>query len=191
MLFRSWEAPLSKLPYSSYDASEAKDLLKESGDATPTISIQYIDGYDPGTNALMAQVQSELEAVGFKVTLVPEQAAAWIARTETKYTDFTLGWNEAPYQGDPGLYTQPFDFEYGPGKGQIPPGLQKLLNTALDASSAAAFEADLNTVEKYEDSITFPSLPFLALKDYVAYSKDLSGVSVPLSGSTTFLANVG
>lgn len=189
----SWEPSLTSLPNSTYNASEAKQLLKAAGYPNGVkITIQYITSYDFGTNALMAQIESELDAVGFKVTLVPEQTATWVQKTLTTYTDFTLGWNEAPYQVDPALYVVPFGFEYGKGRGgPIPPKLQSLLTTAFDASSTATFDRDLSVVERYEDGIVYPSLPLLALKNYVAYRNGLTGVTVPMSGATTYLTNVG
>jgi ABC-type transport system substrate-binding protein len=155
-----------------------------------TVTLQYINGYDFGTNSLVALEQSELAAVGINVTLVPEDAATWVANSETSYTNFTLGWNEVPYQADPAIYVQVFGFEYGTGKGEIPAALTTLTSKALAAPSTTAFEKDINAIETYEDNNVYPRLELLTVNNFVAYKKGMTGVSVPESGSPVFLANV-
>jgi ABC-type transport system substrate-binding protein len=189
----TWGTPLSKLPYSTYNPTEAKQLLAEAGypnGVSTPLNLQYITGYDYGTNALVAAEQSELEAVGFTVTLEPEQTAAWLSNAINSYANMTLTWNAFPFQADPALYVNVFSFEAGTGKGTIPPELTTLTNKALAAPNTAAFEADLNAVESYEDSIVFPRLALLTVNNFVAYPKGTTGVSISPSGSTDFLANV-
>ena len=188
----SWETPLSRLPYSTYNPAEAKQLLAKAGYSSGVNAgtLQYITAYDFGTNALMSAVQSELAAVGITVTLEPEQVAAWIANSNTSYAHMTMTWNENPYYADPALYVKVLSFEYGPGKGGVPAELTKLTNKALAASNNASFDSGLNAVESYEASVVYPQVPLLAINNFVAFQKGMTGVSVPTSGSTDFLANV-
>ena len=190
----SWGTPLASLPYSTYNPTEAKQLLADAGYPNGvTATLQYITGYDYGIDALMTAEQSELAAVGINVTLVPETTAAWVANEITSYTGtvpFTMGWNEGPYWADPALYVSVFSFMYGPGKGALPAELTTLTNRALAAPNTKAFESDINALEKYEDNIVYPTMGLFTLNDFVAYQKGITGVSVPISGSTAFLANV-
>jgi peptide/nickel transport system substrate-binding protein len=186
----AWGTPISTLPYSQYNPTEAKQLLSEAGYPNGlTTTIKYIDNYEPGTNALLAQMQSELAAVGISAQLVPLQAAAWIAGTNTN-ADFGLSWNEQGYYADPYLYVAVSSYRIGPGKGEVPAALQALITKALDAQTIQSYEQGLNAVGSYEASQVYPQITLLAKKAYVAYRTDLSGVSVAASGSLTFLANV-
>lgn len=186
----AWATPISKLPYSQYDPTEAKQLLTEAGYPHGlTTTIKYIDNYEPDTNALLAQMQSELAAVGIRATLVPLQVAAWIAETNTA-DNFQLSWNEQGYYSDPYLYVAVSSYRIGPGKGEVPAALQGLISKALDAPNVKSYEQDLNAVASYEASQVYPQITLLAEKAYVAYRTDLSGVSVDASGSTNFLAKV-
>ena len=187
----SWAATLPQLPYSQYNVTEAKHLLDQAGYSHGLkITIKYIVNYDPGTNSLMAQLDSELDSAGFQVTLDPLEVAAWLAQTNTN-ADFTLSWNEQTYYSDPYLYVQVPDYRYGPGKGSIPSALQKLCNSVLQAKSVAAHQAAIVKVENWEASNVYPTITLLALNQYVAYNSRVTGVSVPASGTTAFLANVG
>jgi hypothetical protein len=138
----------------------------------------------------MAQLDSQLDAAGFQVTLDPLQVAAWLAETNTN-ADFTLSWNEQTYYSDPYLYVGVPDYRHGPGKGNIPSALQALTASALRANSVAAYEAGIVKVEQWEASNVYPTITLLALNQYVAYRAQLTGVSVPGSGSRDFLASVG
>lgn len=187
----SWAAKLKDLPYSQYKPSEAKALLAKAGYKSGLpITIKYIVNYDPGTNSLMAQMQSQLDAVGFRVTLDPLQVAAWLEQTNTN-ADFTLSWNEQTYYSDPYSYVAVPAYRYGPGKGNIPAALQKLTGAMLKAKTAAQYQAGIVSVEKWEAENVYPTITLLALKQYVAYRGHLTGVNVPASGSMEFLASVG
>lgn len=187
----TWGATLKDLPFSQYKPSEAKALLAQAGykHGLP-ITVKYIVNYDPGTNSLMAQLQSELDAVGFRVTLDPLQVAAWLEDTNTK-ADFTLSWNEQTYYSDPYSYVAVPAYRYGPGKGSIPAALQQLTGAMLQAKTATQYQAGIVRVEKWEAQNVYPTITLLALKQYVAYRGHLTGVNVPASGSMQFLANVG
>lgn len=187
----SWGAKLKDLPYSQYNPSEAKALLVKAGYKSGLpITVKYIVNYDPGTNSLMAQLASELDAVGFRVTLDPLQVAAWLEQTNTN-ADYTLSWNEQTYYSDPYSYVAVPAYRYGPGKGSIPVALQKLTNAMLNAKTGAEYQARIVAVEKWEAENVYPTITLLALKQYVAYRGRLTGVNVPASGSMQFLANVG
>lgn len=186
----AWGTPISKLPYSQFNPTEAKQLLSEAGYPHGlTTTIKYIDNYEPDTNALLAQMQSELAAVGIRAQLVPLQVAAWIAQTNTA-ADFQLSWNEQGYYSDPYLYVAVSSYRIGPGKGEVPAVLQSLITKALDSRTIPSYEENLNAVASYEASQVYPQITLLAEKAYVAYRSDLRGVSVDASGSTDFLANV-
>jgi ABC-type transport system substrate-binding protein len=188
----SWATRLANLPYMKYNPTEAKQLLAQAGYANgvPTpVTMQYITSYDYGTNALVAAEQSQLNAVGFNVTLVPETTAAWIANSINSYTNMILNWNETPYYANPAGYAQVYAFETA-GEGAIPAGLARLTTRALAAPSSAAFETSINAVEKWERANVYPRLPILTVNNFVAFQHGLTGVNVSVSQSTAFLASV-
>jgi ABC-type transport system substrate-binding protein len=187
----TWAAQLGSLPFSQYNPGKAKQLLAQAGyPHGVNITLKYIDNYDPGTNGLMDQMQSELNAVGIHTTLDPLQTAAWLAQTNTN-ADYQLSWNEQTYYSDPYLYAAVPDYRLGPGKGTLPPGLAALTGKVLQANSPGAYQQAITAVETWEAQNVYPTITLLALKQYVAYQKNLAGVNLPPSGSRQFLANVG
>ncbi len=182
-----WATPVNKLPYSQYNPTEAKHLMVEAGypHGVP-ITLKYISNYDFGTNSLVVQMASELNAVGFKTTLVPMEVAAWLDDTNTKQ-DYQLNWNEQSYYPDPYFYVNV------PSRRVPPPVLapvQALQEKTLAATSVSAYEADINALQNEEANLVYPTITLLAEKAYVAYRTDVSGVDVGPSGSLGFLANV-
>ena len=100
----SWSTPLKSLPYSQYNPAEAKRLLAAAGYPHGlAITLSYISNYEFGTNSLVAQMASELNAVGLKTTLTPMETASWLDSTNTKQA-YQLNWNEQSYYSDPYLY---------------------------------------------------------------------------------------
>ena len=182
-----WSTPVKDLPYSQYNPAEAKHLLASAGYAHGLpITLSYISNYEFGTNSLVAQIQSELSAVGFQATLVPMETAAWLAITNQKQ-NYQINWNEQSYYSDPYFYVNV------PAR-RIPPAdlpaVHALQMKALAATSVTAYEADLNAIQREEATLVYPTITLLAEKAYVAYRTGISGVSIPPSGSLAFLANV-
>lgn len=187
----SWATPLGSLPFSQYNPAQAKQLLTKAGYPNGVnVTLKYIDNYDPGTDSLMAQMQSELNAVGIHITLDPLQTAAWVQQTNTE-DDYQLSWNEQTYYSDPYLYVAVPDYRLAPGDGSLPPTLAALTQKVLGAKSPTAYQQAITAIEQYETENVYPTITLLALKQYVAYQKNLTGVNLPPSGSRQFLANVG
>ena len=183
-----WATPVNDLPYSQYNPAEAKHLIALAGypHGNVPISLKYISNYDFGTNSLVVQMQSELNAVGFVTTLVPMEVASWLDATNTKQ-DYQLNWNEQSYYPDPYFYVNV------PSRRVPPPVLapvQALQQKALAATSVRAYEADINALQKEEANLVYPTITLLAEKAYVAFRKDVSGVDVGPNGSLGFLVNV-
>lgn len=186
----SWATPLSKLPYSQYDPTEAKKLLSEGGYPNGVnVTMKYITSYDWGTNALMQLVALQLDAVGINVTLVPQDVATW-AKQVIFTTDYQIGWNEFAYYSDPFSYVQIEANRYGPGVGPILPGLVALQNAALSASKSGFLPA-INRITYWQYENAYPNINLVALDTYAAYLKSrVSNVHVLSSGSTQYLAAV-
>jgi len=186
----SWATPLSKLPYSLYNPTQAKQLLTDAGyPHGVSVTMKYITSYDWGTNALMQQVAQQLGAVGIKVTLVPQDVATW-AKQVIFSTNYQIGWNEFAYYSDPYTYVQLEANRYGAGVGPIPPALNALQNAALSASPSG-FTAAINKITEWQYENAFPNINLVALDTYAAYLKaHVSNVQVLSSGSTQYLAQV-
>lgn len=183
----SWSTPLKDLPYSRYNPAQAKRLLAAAGYRHGlTITLSYISNYEFGTNNLVAQMASQLNAVGFKTTLKPMETASWLDITNTKQ-EYQLNWNEQSYYSDPYLYVNV------PSR-RIPPPLMApvaaLQNKILRATSASAYQAAINALQREEANLVYPTITLLAEKAYVAYRPGISGVNVGPSGSLNWLADV-
>jgi ABC-type transport system substrate-binding protein len=181
----SWAVPIAQLPYSQPDVAKAKALLAEAGYPNGfTTSLMYINAYDPGTNDLVAAMQTQLAAIGITVTLQPLQATAW--NDKLLNANYTLSWNAQSYYSNPFQYIQPAPGRQGP----VPASLQKLLDAALNAGSQTEYEAALQAVENEEATLVYPTVTLLASNSFVAYNTQLTGVAGSSSGSREFLAQV-
>jgi ABC-type transport system substrate-binding protein len=182
----SWSAPVTSLPYSTQNVAEAKALLAAGGYPHGlTTSLIYIPNYDPGTNALVELLASQLGSVGIHVTLNPLPTAAWVQANNTDQ-NYTLSWNEQSY------YSNPLEYVNVPGyrQGPVPPALATLFHSANSSTTTSALYADINAIQKEEASLVYPTITLLALKIDVAYSSNLANVSVGPSLSRNFLASV-
>lgn len=181
-----WTTPLSQLPYSSGNVSEARKLLAAGGYPHGfSTSLIYITDYDQGTNSLVQLLATQLGAIGVKVALKPMQAAAWVSANNTN-ADYGLSWNEQSY------YSDPLQYVVVPGyiKPPIPAPLAKDFTAAEDAKSTSAYDAAINVIQKEEADLVYPTVTLLAEDTYVAYGKDVTNVNVGPSLSRDFLANV-
>lgn len=183
----SWSTPLASLPYSQYNPAEAKRLLAAAGYPHGlAITLSYISNYEFGTDSLVTQMASELNAVGFKATLVPMETASWLDITNTKQ-QYELNWNEQSYYSDPYLYVNV------PSRRVPPPVMapvEALQNKILRATSVAAYDSDINALQREEATLVYPTITLLAEKAYVAYRTGVSGINVGPSGSLNWLAGV-
>lgn len=182
----SWGTPVSKLPYSTPNIAEAKSLMQKAGYPNGfTTGLIYIPNYDPGTNAMVQLIASQLATIGIKIKLQPLETAAWLAKNTTT-ANYGLSWNEEGYVGDPFRYVGiPVAI-----KPPYPSGISALISKAYAATNATAYEKALNALGNKEASIVFPSISLVAEDAFVAYSSSLQGVHPNGSESTTFMANV-
>ncbi len=180
-----WAPSPDKLVNSQQDVAKAKALLAQAGYPNGfSTSLMYISGYDPGTNDLNAQLQSQLAAVGIKVKLEPLQVATW--GDKLVKANYALSWNAQSYYSNPYQYVQPAEGRQGP----VPASLQALLDSALKADSVSAYQAAIVAIEKEEATLVYPTITLLAMDTFVAYNKHLGEVSVPSSLTRQFLAAV-
>ncbi|MDQ4214541.1 ABC transporter substrate-binding protein [Microbacterium capsulatum] len=181
----AWAPKLSDVPNHTQDVAKAKQLLADAGYPNGLdISLLYINGYDPGTNDLMAVMQAQLAKAGFKVQLEPLEAATWSARR--KALNYQLSWNAQSYYSNPYQYVAPVAGRQGP----VPDSLQKLINAAFAAGSETDYQKALSKVEMQEATLIYPTITLLAKDMFVAHASSLQGVKVPSSQSRTFLSQV-
>ena len=182
----SWAPKVSDLPNYTQDLDKAKKLIAEAGytDGVP-LELVYINGYDPGTNDLLAVMQSQLEKAGFKVTLLPLEAAAWSAHRRDLNL-YQLSWNAQSYYSNPYQYVAPVDGRQGP----VPAELKQLIDEAHSATSEKDYQEKLSAVSKKEAELVYPTMTLLATDMFVAYKKGFTGIDIPSSQSRTFLAQV-
>jgi hypothetical protein len=136
----------------------------------------------------MTQLASELDAVGFDVTLGADQVAPW--ESQVLGGHYGVCWDQQSYYSDPYLYVAVPAYRVGAGIGYTPAALQALVNATLETKSVTAYEAGINAISSWEASQVYPGITLLAESAYVAYRTDVSGVNVGPSQSTYFLASV-
>jgi len=181
----AWAPTLDQVPNYQPDAAKAKQLLADAGFANGVkTKLMYISGYDPGTNDLLATMQSQLAAVGIDVELEPLEGGTWGDRLTS--LDYDLSWNAQSYYPNPYQYIAPAPGRQGP----VPTELQKLIDGALNAGSQEEFQQALAEVEKKEGELVYPTLTLLATDMFVANTAGMTGIDIPASQSRTFLANV-
>ncbi len=181
----AWAPKLDQIPNHQTDVEKAKKLLAEAGHPDGVKSkLMYISGYDPGTNDLLATIQSQLAAVGIEVELEPLEGGTWGDRLTS--LDYGLSWNAQSYYPNPYQYVAPAPGRQGP----VPAELQKLLDAALNAGSQEEYQQTLSAVAEKEGELVYPTLTLLATDMFVANTAGMTGVDVPASQSRTFLVNV-
>ncbi|MBL3687889.1 ABC transporter substrate-binding protein [Leucobacter zeae] len=182
----AWAPKVEDLPNYTQDTERARKLLAEAGHPDGIdLNLVYINGYDPGTNDLLAVMQKQLSDAGFNVELEPLEAAAW-SDYRGDLSKYELSWNAQSYYANPYQYVAPV-----PGRqGEVPASLQKLIDEALAADSEEAYQEGLSAVAKHEAELVYPTLTLLATDMFVAHGASLTGVEVPSSQSRTFLSQV-
>lgn len=182
----AWAPGVDELPNYTQNIDKAKELLAESGHADGIdLNLAYINGYDPGTNDLLAVMQDQLSAVGFNVELEPMEAASWVDY-RSDLSAYELSWNAQSYYANPYQYIAPV-----PGRqSEVPQELQTLIDEALNASSEEEYQERLSAVAMLEAELVYPTMTLLARDMFVAHDAQLQGVSVPASQSRTFLSQV-
>ena len=181
----AWAPEIDSLTNHQYDSEQAKQILQAAGytESVP-LELIYISGYDPGTNDLVATLQSQMNEAGFDVTLKPMEAAAW---SEMKNNArHQLSWNAQSYYPNPYQYVAPVPGRQGP----VPEELQKEIDKARAATSEEEYHQALTEVAEKEAELVYPTLTLLATDMFVAYHDGVSGVAVPPSESRTFLTDV-
>lgn len=181
----AWAPDVADLPGHTQDTDKAREIIEGEGYADGVdLELIYISGYDPGTNDLVATLQSQLNAAGFNVELGPHEAATWNElKNNAKHQ---LAWNAQSYYANPYQYIAPVPGRQGP----VPDSLQELIDKAHAAESEEAYQEALSEVATHEAELVYPTLTLLATDMFVAHDEGVTGVEVPSSQSRTFLAQV-
>jgi ABC-type transport system substrate-binding protein len=182
----AWAPRADDLPHYTQDLDEAQRLVEEAGyEDGVDLELVYINGYDPGTNDLLAVMQDQLGKAGFNVELLPLEAAAW-SEHRGNLDAYQLSWNAQSYYSNPYQYIAPV-----PGRqGDVPDSLQTLIDEAWNAGSEEEYQEKLSEVAVHEAELVYPTLTLLATDMFVAHADELTGVDVPSSQSRTFLSQV-
>lgn len=182
----AWAPKVEDLPNYTQNVDQARQLLIDAGHPDGLdLNLVYINGYDPGTNDLLAVMQKQLNDVGFKVELEPLEAAAW-SEYRGDLSKYELSWNAQSYYANPYQYVAPV-----PGRqGDVPASLQSLIDAAWNADSETAYQEALSAVAVHEAELVYPTLTLLAKDMFVAHKSEITGVDVPSSQSRTFLSQV-
>lgn len=182
----AWAPAVSDLPNYTQDLEKANRLIAEAGHENGVdLELVYINGYDPGTNDLLAVMQDQLGKAGFNVKLLPLEAAAW-SEHRGDLNVYQLSWNAQSYYSNPYQYVAPV-----PGRqGEVPESLAALIEAAWNAGSEEEYQEALSAVAVHEAELIYPTLTLLATDMFVAYADGLTGIDMPSSQSRTFLSQV-
>jgi ABC-type transport system substrate-binding protein len=181
----SWAPKLDSMPYSKLDVAQAKALLSEAGFPNGlTAKLMYIAGYSPQSAREAALLQSQLAAIGLRITLDPQDQASW--NTNFNIPAYDLNWNLYGSFADPYQYLRPRPGRQGP----VPPSLQALIDRLQATTSMAAYRDAVLAIAHEEANIVYPDIPLVAWKTYVAYSPRLQDVTMPANLTRNFLAAV-
>ncbi|MGO3147012.1 MAG: ABC transporter substrate-binding protein [Leucobacter sp.] len=182
----AWAPKVEDLPNYTQNVEEARQLLIDAGHPDGLdLNLAYINGYDPGTNDLLAVMQKQLNDVGFNVELEPLEAAAW-SEYRSDLEKYELSWNAQSYYANPYQYVAPV-----PGRqGDVPDSLQQLIDDAWNASSEEEYQEALSAVAMHEAELVYPTMTLLAKDMFVAHDPAVKGIEVPSSQSRTFLSQV-
>lgn len=181
----SWAPPLDSMSYSKVDVSQAKALLSDAGFPNGlTAKLMYIAGYSPQSAREAALLQSQLAAIGARITLDPQDQASW--NTNFNIPAYDLNWNLYGSFADPYQYLRPRPGRQGP----IPPSLQALIDHLQATTTMAAYRDAVLAIAREEANLIYPDIPLVAWKTYVAYSPRLQDVKMPANLTRNFLAAV-
>jgi ABC-type transport system substrate-binding protein len=181
----TWAPKLDSMPYSTRDIGQAKSLLNEAGYPNGlSAKLMYIAGYSPQSAREVALLQSQLGAIGIKITLDPLDQATW--NTNFNIPAYDLNWNLYGSFADPYQYLRPRPGRQGP----IPPSLQALIDQLRSTTTSAAYRNAVLAIAKEEASLIYPDIPLVAWKTYVAHNPKLQDVHLPANLTRNFLADV-
>jgi peptide/nickel transport system substrate-binding protein len=179
-----WVAKVGEAPYSKQDIAQAKALLAEAG---------HPDGFDAHfmyiasrqeQAASAAVIQSQLAAIGIKITLDAEQQAVWSEKLNKP--DYDLSFNS--YFG----FANPYEFlrVRTTRTGPIPQSLADLTSQLPATSSEQDFQNLVLKIAEEEGNLVYPNIPTVALKGYVAHVPALGNVVAPADSTRHFLTAV-
>ncbi len=179
-----WAPKVADVPFASRDLAKAKELMAQAG---------YPNGFDAGLMyiagrqdqiASSAVLQSQLAEIGIKVTLDPEQLASWIEKFNKP--DYDLSFNS--YYG----FANPYEFlrVRTARTGPIPDSLAALIAKLPSVSSDADFQSVVSSIALEEANLSYPGVPTVARKGYVAHSPALANVVAPPDSTRQFLSAV-
>ena len=182
----AWGPPASAYTYGGkFNVAQAKQLLAKAG-YPDGFSTSYIYTTNIPAGVRFAQVlQSQLAAIGIKVSLEPLDTPTFLSRLGT--ADYGLAANQYPFFADPSLYLTPRPNRNGP----VPAQIQQLVSALATTTTTQQYTTALSALALAEDDAAFPNFSVASPTQFVAYQRaKVHNVKVDFTAGWLFLVNV-
>jgi len=165
--------------------AQAKQLLTNAGYPNG-FSTSYIYTTNIPAGVRFAQVlQSQLAAIGIKVSLEPLDTPTFLSRLGT--ADYGLAANQYPFFADPSLYLTPRPNRNGP----VPANIQQLVSALATTTTTQQYTTALSALAIAEDDAAFPNFSVASPTQFVAYTRaKVHNVKIDFTAGWLFLVNV-
>jgi len=182
----AWGPPASAYAYDGkLNIAQAKQLLTNAGYPNG-FSTSYIYTTNIPAGVRFAQVlQSQLAAIGIKVSLEPLDTPTFLSRLGT--ADYGLAANQYPFFADPSLYLTPRPNRNGP----VPANIQQLVSALATTTTTQQYTTALSALAIAEDDAAFPNFSVASPTQFVAYQRaNVHNVKIDFTAGWLFLVNV-
>jgi ABC-type transport system substrate-binding protein len=129
-------------------------------------------------------LKSQLEAVGFEITINNLDFAAWLEKFNAG--NFELIGNPTSYKADPFWYLKVRTNRHGP----VFPETTQMEEQILSAPDQETYISLLQDYQRLQASLAWPNLSLAAEGMWVAYGPSWSAIDPPVSMDRSFLAKV-
>lgn len=183
----NWAPAATAYTYSGkYDIAQAKQLLASAGYPDGfTTTYLYIAGFSPAADRFAQVLQSQLAAIGVKLTLEGVDTPTFLSKLGS--ANYGLAFNQYPYFSDPSLYVSPRPNRNGP----VPAQIQQLMNAVTSSKTSAQYLHAISSLAVAEDNLGFPNFVVASPTQFVAYRRaTVHNVKIDFTAGWLFLANV-